>query len=89
MYYLTDDLDYHTYVTLSEKDVIDLGLKDLELCADEDTYTEAEVNAIKVILCSNNFNFKTVKYPLCKAVANEMGDYLRTTKPKNMTERVY
>lgn len=89
MYYLTDDLDYHTYVALAEKDVIDLGLKDLELCADEDVYTDGEVNAIKLILRSDHFDFATVKYPLCKAIANEMGDYLRETKPANMTERNY
>ena len=89
MYYLTDDLDYHTYVTLTEADVIDLGLKDLDLAVAEDIYTKREANAIATILRSDNFNFKTVQYPLCKTVASTMGDYLRTTKPKNMTERVY
>lgn len=88
-YYLTDDLDYHTYVTLSENDVVELGLKDLDLCADEDVFTQAEVQAIKTILKSNNIDFKSIKYPLCRKITNLEGDYLQTTKPVNMTERTY
>ena len=61
MYYLTDDLDYHTYVALTEKDVIDLGLKDLDYVLTKMSIPKAKLTQLnffysQIILISQRLN---------------------------------
>lgn len=88
--YLTDDLDYRTYVSLNEKDVMELTLKDAYLAADNrSTFDQAILEILKDYLQSSKHDFVTEKFPICNKICTEMGDYLQLTKPQGLEERQF
>ena len=88
-YYLTDDLDYNSYVTLDKNDVIDCAVKDANLILD-DNFTDLNtdtIRAMKTVIQSPALDFDTVIFPICRQLCDLAGDYLTDTKPSDLTER--